>query len=237
MALALCLGKGVSDAHLEPDPLGGRAPALSPWVLGALAAAVLGTPHCVGMCGGLASAGSRSAQGALAWHAGRLGTYAGLGALAGAFGHLVPGPAWLPNLVAAVLLVVFAGGLAGLWPPIHGTIPGLSRFAGRLLARGDLPATFLFGATTGLLPCGLLYSALAVPVAAADPLTGALAMLVFGAGTLPGLAAATFAVRRLIDLSPWSRRMLAAGVLAAGLWAIGTRQVDEQGEPTCHEVP
>ena len=75
--------------------------------------------------------------------------------------------------------------LAGLPVPKPKAIPGLSR-AMAWVARGDSSLNaLLFGGLTGLIPCGLVYSALAIPVAAGDPLTGALAMVAFGLGTVP----------------------------------------------------
>ena len=77
---------------------------------------------------------------------------------------------------------------------------------------------------TGLLPCGLIYATLGIAVASGDPLTGGLAMAAFGLGTAPALAALGLGVRRLAGERPWSRRILAALVLVAGLWVVFQRQ-------------
>ena len=66
------------------------------------------------MCGGFASTVGSRPSGAAAWHLGRLSTYALLGALAGAVGQVLPGPSWLPAVVATVLLCWFALAIAGL---------------------------------------------------------------------------------------------------------------------------
>lgn len=84
---------------------------------GPLLAGLAGSPHCVGMCGGFAVAaagGPRGRASALAWSAGRLSTYAVLGALVGAFGGALPGPGWVGTAIAAAFLVYFAARLAGL---------------------------------------------------------------------------------------------------------------------------
>ena len=53
----------------------------------------------------------------------------------------------------------------------------------------DAPASrYLFGMANGLLPCGLVYAALALPVALGSAPLGALAMVLFGLGTVPALA-------------------------------------------------
>ena len=199
---------------------------------GSLVAALAGSPHCVGMCGGFALACADDPKRTAAWHAGRLGTYAALGALAGAAGRTVPGPEWLHTAIAAAMLVWFTAGIAGLVRPLHVPIPGLSKAAAKLARDPSLLARVGFGALTGLLPCGLVYGALSVPVALARPDLGALAMLVFGLGTLPALIAAAAGLRKVIDRGPWTRRIVAAVVLIAGLWALSWRGVP--GEPSCH---
>ena len=189
----------------------------------AFLAGLLGSLHCVGMCGAFAASCTRSAAGLPAWHAGRIGTYALLGALAGGVGHLLPGPAWLPAALAAVLLTWFALGLAGLVPEPRLVPPGLVA-AGTRAARSTSPAAqFLFGAVNGFLPCGLVYSALGIPVALAGALPGALAMIAFGAGTVPALSFAAFGLRRLALTSIGRRRAFAALVFVVGMWAIWMR--------------
>jgi len=75
----------------------------------------------------------------------------------------------------------------------------------------------------GFLPCGLVYSALSIPIAIASPSGGALAMVAFGAGTVPALAAAALAFRRITTRSLFARRLVAALVLLAGLGSIALR--------------
>lgn len=123
------------------------------------------------------------------YHAGRLLTYATMGAAAGAVGlafvsHLAPLRSALLLLAAAVLVAAATGSL-----PVQ-------RAAGfgpwqwvRSLDRTGTWGTFLFGMILGLLPCGLLYAALVGACALATPARGAAGMLAFGAGTVPVLAA------------------------------------------------
>lgn len=195
----------------------------TPLLLGAFLAGLAGSPHCVMMCGPFAAACARPLPGLGAWHAGRLVTYAVLGAIAGAAGAVIPGPAWLPALLAALFLLYFAAVLAGLVPELRIRLPGFGS-AGRLLHEGRGPAArFAFGVVNGFIPCGLVYSALSIPVALSRPLPGALAMLVFGLGTVPALSIAVLGLRRFAPSSLRARRVLALLVLAAGLWSIGTR--------------
>jgi uncharacterized protein len=184
---------------------------------------LLGSVHCVAMCGAFAASCTRVPRGLPAWHAGRIGTYALLGALAGAAGRLLPGPPWLPAAVAAGLLLWFALALAGLVPEPRLIPRGLTSAAGRAAGTPSPAAQAAFGVANGFLPCGLVYSALSIPVALADPARGALAMIAFGAGTLPALSVAALGLRRLVMTSMWRRRVLAVLVLATGAWAIWTR--------------
>lgn len=194
------------------------------FVMAAGLAGLVGSPHCVGMCGGFALACGGQAKGAIAWHAGRLVTYAVLGAVAGAVGGTIPGPQWVGAAFSATLIVWFAAALAGIVPEPKVVVPGLGRLASGLVARPGSLARFGFGLANGLLPCGLVYAGLSVPVASGDPLVGAVAMVAFGAGTVPALSILIFGGRRLALGSMRSRRILATGVLIAGLWSVAVRQ-------------
>ncbi|HWA58725.1 MAG TPA: sulfite exporter TauE/SafE family protein [Gemmatimonadales bacterium] len=189
----------------------------------AFATGLLGSLHCVGMCGAFAASCARARFGLPAWHLGRILTYALLGALAGAMGRILPGPPWIPGAVAAVLLVWFALGLAGLVPEPRFALPGLAAAGSRAAGTLSLGAQFAFGLVNGFLPCGLVYSALGVPVALAHPLDGALAMLAFGLGTVPALSVAAVGVQRLVLSSLARRRLFALLVLGTGLWVIWKR--------------
>ncbi len=194
------------------------------FVTGALIAGLVGSPHCVGMCGGFASACATSGPNAAAYHTGRLLTYAALGALAGAFGDGVPLPADALTAVSVALTAWFSASLAGLVPSPAPTVPGLVAAATRALQRGGLAGGLAFGALTGLLPCGLVYSALGLAIAAGAPGAGAAAMVAFGLGTVPLLAGAAAGLRRLTARSLAARRGLALLVFLAGLSSILSRQ-------------
>jgi len=196
---------------------------VTPFLLTALLAGLAGSPHCVAMCGAFASACAVPRPGFGAWHAGRLVSYAILGAAAGAVGRLVPGPAWVPALLAALMLLWFALALAGVVGEPTVPMGGLTRLGQRFAGRPGLLPRFTFGIVNGFLPCGLVYSALSLPVALGDPGQGALAMLAFGAGTIPLLSAAALLLRRITAASLARRRLLAAVVLILGLTAIASR--------------
>lgn len=201
----------------------------------ALIAGLVGSPHCMGMCGAFATASSGSVRQLGSYHLGRLSTYAGLGGAAGALGSALPGPGWVPSVAATVLLVWFSARLAGLLPESHFGSALLTRLSSRFASGDATSSRVIFGALTGLLPCGLTWTALAIPVAMGSALHGALAMVVFGLGTVPLLSAAGYGLRRLTARSLWARRGLAAVVLASGLWSLVLRApINQTGdEPSC----
>lgn len=186
-------------------------------------AGLVGSPHCLGMCGTFALACGGRVGHTAAWHCGKITTYTVLGCVAGWTGASIPGPTWVASAVSAALVVWFAAALAGLAPEPAVRIPGLAGLATRAAERDDLVSRFVFGLANGLLPCGLVYATLGIAVASGDALTGLLAMAAFGAGTLPALALLGLGVRRAVDDRPALRRGLALLVLVAGLWVVWRR--------------
>lgn len=206
---------------------------------------LVGSLHCVAMCGGISATlcarrgpapeGSPHARRlgiALLYNAGRVLTYTALGALVGAWASL--SIELSPGLHVRTALRVFAA-LSVLAVALHltGVFPGYKSIerlgaplwsrvspAAKRLLREPTPARALaLGALWGLLPCGLLYGALFVAAGAGSAPGGALVMLAFGAATLPALGAlGALASRAGALLSRvWFRR--AAGVLLSGLAA------------------
>ena len=181
-----------------PDQAARGLWAIPAMLLAGLAGSVV---HCAGMCGPfvLGQAADRMARLPagrmceaarlrsgllLPYHAGRIATYAALGAAAGALGSLAL-PAFLPAglmALAGALFLMLALGRA--WPALRlmpggGGVATLAGPAGRL---GGLP----LGLALGFLPCGMVYAALAA-AAALGPLLGAVGMVAFGLGTMPAL--------------------------------------------------
>jgi sulfite exporter TauE/SafE len=207
-----------------------------PLLAGALVAGLIGSPHCVGMCGAFATAGG-SARGGLAWQVGRLGTYAVLGAVVGGAGATLPIPGPVLAGVAGLFLAWFALKLAGLAPALPFRVPYPTALAASLLRQEGVLPRIAFGAFTALLPCGLLWSALAVAAAAGGAGPGALAMAAFWLGTTPLLLAAAQGLQLLARARPGVRYAVALFVFAAGAWSIGTRAAipaQSTTAPECH---
>ncbi|MBN8913827.1 MAG: sulfite exporter TauE/SafE family protein [Rhizobiales bacterium] len=169
------------------------------------------TLHCAGMCGGIAagllhvSAPRSAAEGmriAALTHAGRIASYALAGTLVGAMG--APAVAWLDREIA-FRLVQWAGAVALMWIGLStaGLLPSLS-LLDRLLAPlanrlartavprfGRYPTALMGGLAWGMMPCAMVYGALFTAMLSGSAAGGASVMAAFGAGTLPGLIAAT----------------------------------------------
>ena len=98
-------------------------------VASAAVAGLIGSVHCMGMCGGFAIACGGRLSHTLAWNVGRITTYGVLGALAGALGGVIPGPSWVAGVVSLALIGWFALALAGIVPEPTAHIPGFKRLA------------------------------------------------------------------------------------------------------------
>lgn len=200
-----------------------------------LAASLLGSPHCAGMCGPFVcfysgQDGSPRWQGHLAYHGGRLASYLVLGGAAGAAGagiDRVGAAAGVSRLaaVAAGLLMIAWGGLTllrarGLHVPLPRlvTVTGVARRIGaRLGERPPVARALLLGLFTTLLPCGWLYVFVAAAAGTGSPAGGVGLMGVFWLGTVPILTGIGLAAQQAIG--PLRRHL--PTVTAAALLLIG----------------
>jgi len=204
-------------------------------LLSALALGLAGAGHCLGMCGGIASAlslgGNRSLAVTLAYHGGRIGSYTLLGALLGLAAGSVDIGAWTLGLRYLAGFLLLGMGLyiadwwrgmalleragAHLWQPVQ-------RLASRWLPVRHWPQALALGLCWGLMPCGLIYSSLAWAATAADAGRSALLMFLFGVGTLPAMLATSLGAQQL---QTFLRRrdlkvVIALLLIAAGAWTL-----------------
>lgn len=228
-------------------------------VLSALVMGLLGSTHCVVMCGGVVSvlhggltqlglearAGARRL--ALGYNAGRIASYATAGAIAGAFGELVDhipvlrGAELGLRLMAGLLMIGLGLYLAGAWRrfamieraglPLWHRVEPLAR---KLLPVRSLPAALGLGALWGWMPCGLVYAALGVALGTGTASGGAAAMAAFGLGTLPMLLTmGAFASRVVAFLRvAWVRRAAGAVIVAFGLLHVVATSAQIAGGPS-----
>lgn len=176
-----------------------------------------GFGHCIGMCGPIVASYCVTVKkrGLLAhflFNYGRVTTYTILGGVMGVTGSFLTTVAHIQEfqkgimIFAGIVIILMGLGLAG-WLPL-GWVAGrrdqppsalVSIFSNKMrsLFSGDLPngAFYPMGMATGLIPCGLVYTALITTARAAmesqnqivGGLKGMLMMLLFGLGTLPAL--------------------------------------------------
>jgi len=162
---------------------------------------LVSSAHCVGMCGPLALSLPLSSlpamgrfQARLMYHAGRLSVYGSLGAIFGVLGRHIylSGFQQIFSIVLGVVILVSAV-LAG-WSSDHRT-PAfigkirqpLNKLIFRLWQSRGRYRYFILGMANGLLPCGMVYLAIAGALSFSRVWESVIFMIVFGAGTLPAL--------------------------------------------------
>lgn len=209
-------------------------------------ASLLGSLHCVGMCGPFAllsgspaggdqRAPARRWQMVAGYHLGRLLTYLLIGIAAGSLGMVldvggrIAGWQQVATYLAGGLMILT--GLASLgrqlgWLKGNAAAPaGLVRTLQLLLRRGaqlsPFPRATAIGFLTTWMPCGWLYVFALAAAGTASPLAGLLVMLLFWSGTLPVLTLVVWggtylARQRSLRVQP----LVAVMVLAIGLGTI-----------------
>lgn len=178
-------------------------------VLTALGLGFFGSPHCLGMCGGVVMAFGLSMQGVspakkrliiASYHLGRLTSYALLGAVGAMVGASVLSPFMtdnaLPRILLGVSLVFCALLMMGL-PMLKsiekvglGLWQKLAPMRAKLFPLNSIPKALMAGLLWGFLPCGLVYGAILVAVGLgaggfSGVVLGAGFMVLFGLGTMP----------------------------------------------------
>ena len=162
-----------------------------------------GSLHCVGMCGPIAMAlplqGRRSWEkltGGLLYNAGRITTYAIFGLAAGWIGGGLRWFGWQQRislfLGITILLFMIVPAILPvnrLQIAIQSRMSGIRSTLASVLFRGTPTAMFATGLLNGLLPCGLVFMAMAGSAVSGSSLWGASFMTMFGLGTAPVMLA------------------------------------------------
>lgn len=176
-----------------------------------------GFGHCIGMCGPIVASycvavRNRGLLSHVFFNYGRVTTYTILGGIMGVTGSFITTVEYIQEfqkgimIFAGILIILMGLGLGG-WLPV-GRVTGRrddmlsapsSFFIDKMRSvfSGKLPtgAFYPMGMAVGLIPCGLVYTALITTARAAmeaenyiiGGLKGMLMMLLFGLGTLPAL--------------------------------------------------
>lgn len=204
----------------------------------AFIAGFFGGTHCLAMCGPVVvllesqnSAGRAGMPKRLAYNLGRMGFYVLLGAVAGASGALLTAGIgqglMILRLLAGLLVILLGLNLAFDWQVLSflekaGAVvwKKLSPLAKHVLPVSSTPGALAAGFIWGALPCGLVYSAVALAASSGDGRAGGAVMLAFWAGTLPALLLAGTSAH---GLGKWKNRPAlrrAGGLLLIGMGVI-----------------
>lgn len=163
--------------------------------------------HCLGMCGGIVAAYSATLPGGgrgdwsahVLYSLGRTLSYSMLGLGVGAFGSAVElggrlaGVQGALSLVAGVAMILLGLGMLGWRRLSPESLPSLAERAWfkalfrRAMTLDPRARTFGVGVLNGWLPCGMVYSGVALAATTGSALGGSLTMASFGLGTLPAM--------------------------------------------------
>lgn len=218
---------------------------------------MLGSFHCVGMCGPLALSLPLSNNGffakfsgALLYNAGRIVTYSVFGLIFGLIGKsfaLFGFQQWL-SIILGVLILFFI-----ILPrrfQVFKSSNGAIRFfeklresLGKLFTKKNNSSLFSIGLLNGLLPCGLVYMAVAGSVATADVLSSVFFMAFFGLGTVPVMWSIAFfgnyigvGIRQKIRKAyPYMMAMMACMLILRGM-GLGIPYVSPKMDTEKHVV-
>jgi sulfite exporter TauE/SafE len=163
---------------------------------------ILGSGHCVGMCGGLVSGCFMKLQARGPWpyaayHAARIAMYAGVGLIAALLGTVLVASGMtglaqgVLQILAGAIVIVLGLDLLGI-SPIRNTygfapIAWLRRQFVSASQKGPVLGAAISGAINGLMPCSMTMAMAIKATTSPTPVEGMLLMLAFGAGTLPSM--------------------------------------------------
>lgn len=208
-------------------------------------ASLLGSLHCPGMCGGFAIYNSASSsnkwQANIFYNFGRLITYTSCGLIAGTIGSVINNLTIFVGLTDAIaiavgLIMIFWGlkiFLTGSQLKIKETKNPYwnkitSLYKSILHNKFSLPQrsrSLLLGMVTTLLPCGWLYSFLAISAASADPIKGTIIMSLFWLGSLPAMFfTGLFAKLITVKLQKYIPKITAILIILAGFFSLFIHQ-------------
>ena len=157
-----------------------------------------GSLHCVGMCGPIAAivpggkgtSLSQKLGKSLSYNVGRIATYAALGAILGLFGKGIFLGGFQQGMSVTFGIIIIVGVLFPLvlkrFSPqsvLFSQVNKLKSFVLPLLQKKSMGGSFIIGVLNALLPCGLVYVAIAGAVLTGSPAKSAQYMALFGLGT------------------------------------------------------
>ena len=164
---------------------------------------LLGSVHCIGMCGPLVLALPMAQKTNLEkwgvlflYHFGKISSYSMLGVLFGLFGSQLPlfGVQENISIFIGILMLIYVGYVFVLKPKqklgflqFNLLYSSITEQLGMLFKLNNKLAFYLIGFLNGLLPCGMVYLALTSALATQNVFYGGWLMAFFGLGTVPAL--------------------------------------------------
>ena len=177
-----------------------------------LIAGFLTSFHCIGMCGAINLAVSKSSRKAILYNSGRILCYATVGFFAGLIGKTFSVNQTVLSILIIILslfMLIFGLSMAGMFS---------ISFKHRNLPAGlKTSSVFLTGVLNGFMPCTPLITMQVYAVSTASPVKGFLSMLVFGLGTLPVMLGVSFFQNFFAKKKAILQKILAAFILLLGL--------------------
>lgn len=175
---------------------------------------ILGSFHCLGMCGPLVMAiPARSENKAviaidsILYNFGRVITYTVMGALVGLIGASISLAGYQESisiiagvaLLAVVLIPKKWENSISKIPLIENISNKFKKLFGRIIGSKTIGSMLFIGLLNGLLPCGLVYVALTASIAGGSVQSAVTFMFFFGLGTMPMLAS-VFILKSMVSI-------------------------------------
>lgn len=176
-------------------------------LLSAVILGLMGSLHCVGMCGPIAfmlpvdNANSIKKVGQLLlYHLGRLFAYGCIGMVFGLLGKglYIFGMQQKLSVIIGVLMIIIVlipyrtFARINFSKPVFRIISKIKTGLGKELKKKTADTFLTIGILNGFLPCGLVYMALFGAIAMGNALEGAIYMMLFGLGTIPLMTAVVY---------------------------------------------
>ncbi len=179
----------------------------------AFIAGVLGSGHCLGMCGALVSGyfmnvgKNKSYLPYFAYQFARILVYIIIGLLAASLsavlvsGGMVGKVQSILQMAIGTIVIILALGILGLvpWQGSMKLLPmnWLRKGYASARSRGPLYGAIIAGFLNGLMPCPLTFAMYVEATSASSVMEGGLLLLAFGAGTLPTMLFISFAFAKM----------------------------------------
>jgi len=210
-------------------------------LLSAFAIGLLGSGHCIVMCGGISSMlttaisqnGGQKYLHVTGYHIGRILSYTIFGAIVGFTGSMAVKGFGLPLnalQVVAGLFLILLGLYIGQWFMALTKVESFGKYlwqfispmTKRFLPVRNTKQAVSLGILWGWLPCGLIYSTLSWSLASGSAINGGMIMLFFGIGTLPAMMATSFGALNLkpILVNKMFRNIVALLLISYGSYTL-----------------